>query len=88
MVVLSVMYAGLLLMVLFIVVIIVNPFIYITFYTKDKRRFSWNKAPLSKAHQEKYQNIFEHPEMFFRVGNEIRAVKVETQDCPRSSKHR
>lgn len=45
-------------------------------------------ASLSKEHQEKYQKLFEHPEMFFRIGNEIHAVKVETQDRPRSSKHR
>ena len=43
---------------------------------------------LSKAHQQKYQKLFEHPEMFFRVGNEIRAVKLETQERPRSTKHR
>lgn len=45
-------------------------------------------ASLSQEHQQKYQKLFEQPEMFFRIGNEIHAVKVETQDRPRSSKHR
>ena len=45
-------------------------------------------SSLSKEHQEKYQKLFEHPEMFFRVGNEIQAVKVESRDRPRSPKHR
>ena len=43
---------------------------------------------LSKEHQEKYQKLFEHPEMFFRIGNKIQAAKVETNDRPRTSKHR
>ena len=43
---------------------------------------------LSKEHQEKYQKLFEHPEMFFRIGNEIQAVKVETNGRPRTPKHR
>ena len=45
-------------------------------------------SSLSKEHQEKYQKLFEHPEMFFRVGNEIQAVQVESRDRPRSPKHR
>ena len=45
-------------------------------------------SSLSKEHQEKYQKLFEYPEMFFRVGNEIQAVKVESQERPRSPKHR
>lgn len=45
-------------------------------------------ASLSKAHQEKYQKIFEHPEMFFRIGNEIHAVKAEPQNRPGPKKNR
>ena len=45
-------------------------------------------ASLSKAQQEKYQQLFAQPEVFFRVGNEIQAIKVETQERPRSPKHR
>jgi hypothetical protein len=45
-------------------------------------------SSLSKEHQEKYQKLFEHPEIFFRVGNEIQTVKVESQDRPRSPKRR
>ncbi len=45
-------------------------------------------ASLSKQHQEKYCKLFEYPEMFFQVGNEIHAVKVETQGRQRSPKHR
>lgn len=45
-------------------------------------------ASLSKEHQQKYQKLFEQPEMFFHIGNEVHAVKVETQDRPRSPKRR
>lgn len=45
-------------------------------------------SSLSKEHQEKYQKLFEHPEMFFRLGNEIQVVKIESRDRPRSPKHR
>jgi hypothetical protein len=45
-------------------------------------------ASLSKGLQEKYCKLFEHPEVFFRVGNEIESIKVEAQDRPRSPKHR
>ena len=44
-------------------------------------------ASLSKAHQEKYQKLFEHPEIFCRVGSEIQSIKLETQERPRSPKH-
>lgn len=45
-------------------------------------------ASLSKDLQEKYRKLFEHPEVFFRVGKEIQSMKAETQDHPRSPKHR
>ena len=45
-------------------------------------------ASLSKAHQDKYCKMFEHPEMFFRVGNEIKAVKMEVQERTHKPKHR
>jgi hypothetical protein len=45
-------------------------------------------ASLSKGLQEKYCKLFKHPEVFFRVGNEIQSIKVEAQDRPRSPKHR
>ena len=45
-------------------------------------------ASLSKELQEKYQKLFAQPEVFFRVGDEIQAVKVETQERHRSAKHR
>ena len=45
-------------------------------------------ASLSKEHQEKYCKMFEHPEMFFRVGNEIQAIPIKTPDRKPSGKHR
>lgn len=45
-------------------------------------------ASLSKEHQGKYCKLFEYPEIFLRMGNEIHAVKVETQERPRTSKRR
>lgn len=45
-------------------------------------------ASLSKEHQEKYSKMFEHPEIFFRVGNEIKAVKMDVQERAPKSKHR
>ena len=45
-------------------------------------------ASLSKAHQKTYQQLFAQPEIFFRVGSEIQSIKVETQERPRSPKHR
>ena len=45
-------------------------------------------ASLSKAHQEKYSKMFEQPEMFFRVGNEIKAVKMDVQERTHKPKHR
>ena len=44
-------------------------------------------ASLSKEHQEKYCKMFEHPEMFFRVGNEIKAVEVKVQERTQKQKH-
>ena len=61
--------------------ILTGPFI-VTGLSED------NFASLSKDLQGKYCKLFEYPEMFFRVGNEIQAVKVESQDRPRSPKHR
>lgn len=40
-------------------------------------------ASLSTEHQEKYSKLFEKPEMFFRVGQEIQAVPI---DVPTHSK--
>ena len=45
-------------------------------------------ASLSKEHQEKYSKMFEHPEIFFRVGNEIKTVKMDVQERAPKSKHR
>lgn len=42
-------------------------------------------ASLSKEHQEKYCKLFEKPEMFFRVGQEIQAIPIDVPDCPRTS---
>ena len=42
-------------------------------------------ASLSKGLQEKYCKLFEKPEMFFRVGNEIEAVPIDIPDRPRTS---
>ena len=45
-------------------------------------------ASLSKDLQDKYLKLFEHPEEFFRIGNKIAAVKVDSHDRPRTPKHR
>lgn len=45
-------------------------------------------ASLSKEHQEKYCKMFEYPEMFLRVGNEIQAIPIKTPDRKPSGKHR
>jgi len=45
-------------------------------------------ASLSKAHQEKYCKMFEHPEMFFRVGNEIKSVAMEAREQSKSMRRR
>lgn len=45
-------------------------------------------ASLSKEHQDKYYKMFEHPEMFFRVGNEVKSIPVETPEQARTPKHR
>ena len=45
-------------------------------------------ASLSKEHQDKYSKIFEHPEMFFRVGNEVKSIPIETPEQVRTLKHR
>lgn len=42
-------------------------------------------ASLSKEHQEKYCKLFEKPEMFFRVGQEIQSMPIDVPDRPRSS---
>ena len=47
-----------------------------------------NFASLSKEHQEKYRKLFEHPEIFFRVGEEIQAVSIEPSEQYRTTKHR
>ena len=47
-----------------------------------------NFGSLSKEHQEKYRKLFEHPEIFFRIGNDIQAVPIEDADHTRSTKHR
>lgn len=45
-------------------------------------------ASLSKEHQDKYSKMFEHPEMFFRVGNEVKSIPVETPEQARTPKRR
>lgn len=45
-------------------------------------------ASLSGEYQEKYCRLFECPEMFFRIGSEIHAVKMETQEHSRSHRGR
>lgn len=47
-----------------------------------------NFASLSKEHQEKYCKMFQNPEMFFRVGNEIQSVEIEVPDRSKSPKRR
>ena len=42
-------------------------------------------ASLSKEHREKYCKLFEKPEMFFRVGQEIQSMPIDVPDRPRSS---
>jgi hypothetical protein len=42
-------------------------------------------ASLSKEHQEKYCKLFEKPEMFFRVGQEIQAIPIDAPDRPKTS---
>ena len=37
---------------------------------------------------EKYVKLFEHPELFYREGNEIKSIKVEMHEMPRRSKGR
>ena len=37
---------------------------------------------------EKYVKLFEYPELFYREGNEIKAIKVELHEVPRRSKGR
>lgn len=45
-------------------------------------------ASLSKDYQEKYCKLFEYPEMFLRMGNEIKAVQIKGQARPKTQKHR
>ena len=45
-------------------------------------------ASLSKEYQEKYGKMFQNPEMFFRVGNEIHSVGMEVKECTKTSKRR
>lgn len=45
-------------------------------------------ASLSKEHQEKYSKMFEHPEEFFRIGNEIQAIPIKTPEHTQTPKHR
>lgn len=47
-----------------------------------------NFASLSKEHQEKYRKLFEHPEIFFRVGEKIHSAPIETTDFTKLPKHR
>jgi hypothetical protein len=42
-------------------------------------------ASLSKEHQEKYCKLFEKPEMFIRVGQEIHAIPIDIPNRPRTS---
>ena len=45
-------------------------------------------ASLSKEHQDKYSKMFEHPEMFFRVGNEVKSIPINTPEQARTPKYR
>jgi hypothetical protein len=45
-------------------------------------------ASLSEELCKKYLNHFEHPEIFFQVGNEIKAVQVKSHENARKPKHR
>ena len=45
-------------------------------------------ASLSKEHQEKYCKMFEKPEQFLRMGQEIIAVPIDVPERPRTPKHR
>ena len=45
-------------------------------------------ASLSREYQDKYCKLFEHPEMFYQVGNEIKAVKMKIQERNHKPKHR
>ena len=45
-------------------------------------------ASLSKELSEKYVKHFEYPEMFYRAGNEIKAIKMRPQDTVHKGKHR
>lgn len=44
-------------------------------------------ASLSKEYQDKYYKMFEHPERFFRVGNEIQSVSLPSQEKLGKHKH-
>ena len=43
---------------------------------------------LSKEYQEKYCKLFEYPEMFVRIGNDIKSVQMKGNDRPKTPKHR
>lgn len=45
-------------------------------------------ASLSQEMSEKYLNHFEHPEIFFQEGNEIKAVQVKNHENTRKTKYR
>ncbi len=47
-----------------------------------------NFASLSKEHQEKYSKMFEHPERFFQIGDEIQSVPIEIPNQTKKPKHR
>lgn len=45
-------------------------------------------ASLSKQHQEKYCELFEYPEVFIRMGNDIKSVQMKGNDRSKTPKHR
>ena len=45
-------------------------------------------ASLSKEHQDKYYKMFEHPEMFFRVGNEIQSAPIKSPELAKNAQQR
>ena len=47
-----------------------------------------NFASLSKEFQKKYYEMFKNPQMFFRVGNEIKTVEIKVQEHSKSRKRR
>ena len=45
-------------------------------------------ASLSKEYQDKYYKMFEHPERFFRVGNEIQSAPIKSPELAKNAQQR